>query len=106
MAQLRDDYHEFTRRGAEILAIGPDSPDKFRWWWRELKMPFPGLPDPGHRVARRYGQQVKILRLGRMPAAFFIGKDGQIHFERYGRSMSDIVSTADLTRAIDSVSAR
>jgi len=103
MAQLRDDYPEFTRRGTEILATGPDGREKFRWWWKHLDMPFPGLPDPEHRVARLYGQQVKLLRLGRMPAAFVVDRGGEIRFERFGGSMRDLAGTEELTRALDSL---
>jgi peroxiredoxin Q/BCP len=31
-------------------------------------LPFIGLPDPGHRVLKLYGQEMKLFKLGRLPA--------------------------------------
>jgi len=45
LAQLRQDYAEFTRRGVEILVLGPDGPNAFRRYWDEEKMPFIGMAD-------------------------------------------------------------
>ena len=46
MAQLRRDYRKFVKRGAEVMAIGPEKPQAFADWWHEHDMPFTGLPDP------------------------------------------------------------
>ena len=29
MGQLRQDYQEFSKRGAEVIALGPDGPNAF-----------------------------------------------------------------------------
>jgi len=49
-----------------------------------------GLADPTHTVAKRYGQEVKLLKWGRMPALMVIDKAGQVTYKHYGGSMSDI----------------
>ena len=66
MAQLRQGYREFQARGAEILVVGPDSESAFKDYWQKQDMPFVGLADPTHRVVKRYGQEVKLLQLGRI----------------------------------------
>lgn len=101
MAQLRHDYQEFLRRDAEVIAIGPESAESFAKWWREHDMPFPGLPDPDHTISKLYGQQVKLLKLGRLPAQLVIDKEGLIRFVHHGNSMSDIVENDKILALLD-----
>ena len=74
----------------EILAVGPDGPGAFGLYWRSEKLPYIGLPDPDHRVARLYKQQVNLFKLGRMPAVLVVDPAGLVRFAQYGTSMSDI----------------
>ena len=101
MAQLRRDYPEFVKRDAEVIAIAPDNEQVFNRWWRRHKMPFPGIPDPKHQVANRYGQQVKILRLGRMPEVVVVDKEGNMRLKRRGKAMSDIPSNKEVLALLD-----
>lgn len=101
MAQLRQDYSEFTKRDAEVIAIGPEKPDAFARWWEEHEMPFVGLADPDHTVANLYGQEVKLLKLGRMPAQLLIDRQGNIRRKHFGKSMADIVSNNEVLSIID-----
>ena len=101
MAQLRRDYAEFVKRDAEVIAIGPEKAEAFASWWRRHDMPFPGLPDPDHTVSRLYGQQVKLLKLGRLPAQLVIDKKGLIRFVHYGHSMFDIVENSEILALLD-----
>lgn len=105
MARLRDDYTAFTRRGAEILAVGPDSRKQYIRYWDKERIPFPGLPDPDHRVARLYRQEVNLFRAGRMPLVCIVDITGCIRFAHYGASMSDIPSNDTLLRVIDDLNA-
>ncbi len=77
MAQLRRDYQEFVDRETEIIAVGPEGPEAFADWWHKHQMPFIGIGDPQHVIAKMFGQKVKLLKLGRMPAQFVIDKEGQ-----------------------------
>ena len=101
MAQLRQHYDEFLAREAEVIAIGPEAVEEFRAYWEEHQMPFIGLPDPEHRVADLYAQQVRLLRMGRLPALFVIDKDGEIRYAHYGSSMADTVSVETLLNVLD-----
>jgi len=101
MAQLRQEYQEFVKRGAEVITIGPENPKAFAEWWHEHKMPFIGLPDPEHTVSKLYGQEVKILKLGRMPAQLIIDKKGLIRYKHYGNSMADIAENSELIAKLD-----
>ena len=101
MAQLRQDYQEFVSRNTEIIAIGPETNRAFADWWREHKMPFIGVADPEHTIANMYEQQVKLIKLGRMPASLVIDKNGAIRFKHFGESMSDIPLSQDMLSLID-----
>jgi peroxiredoxin Q/BCP len=101
MAQLRQDYQEFVARDAEIVVVGPDSEQAFKDYWQKEELPFVGLADPTHTVAKRYGQEVKLLRLGRMPALMVIDKDGQVAHTHYGGAMSDIPPNSQILSILD-----
>jgi peroxiredoxin len=101
MAQLRQGYHEFQARGAEVVVVGPDSESAFKDYWQKQDMPFVGLADPTHRVAKRYGQEVKLLQLGRMPAMMVVDKGGRVRYKHYGSSMSDIPPNQDILGVLD-----
>jgi peroxiredoxin len=101
MAQLRQGYQQFIDRDAMILVIGPEGPQEFEKYWDENQLPFPGLPDPNHTVLKRYGQEIKLFKFGRMPAQLIIDKNGTARFIHYGNSMSDIPSNEKLTDVLD-----
>jgi len=101
MAQLRQDYDKFVKLDTEILVAGPENADAFRDYWEKEKLPFVGLPDPEHKVLKLYGQEVKIFKLGRMPAQVMIDKSGKVRFVHYGHSMTDIPENKELIDLIE-----
>jgi peroxiredoxin Q/BCP len=101
MAQLRQDYDKFIAKDSVALVVGPDDPTAFQEFWFKHDLPFTGLPDPDHRVADLYGQQVKLLRAGRMPALMVIDKDGRIRLQHYADSMRDIPPNQSLLDILD-----
>jgi len=101
MAQLRQEYAQFQERETEIIVIGPEDGKAFQKYWTKETLPFIGLPDPQHRVLALYGQEVKLLKLGRMPAQIVIDKQGTIRFAHYGNGMQDIPSSEDLFNTLE-----
>ena len=98
---MRDEYPVFTSRLAEILAVGPNDMPTFQRYWRNENIPYLGLPDPEHKIARMYRQEVDLFKLGRMPLVCVVDADGRIRYIHYGASMSDIPSNATLLGVID-----
>ena len=96
MAQLRDDYERFRASNTEVVVVGPDGPEAFGRYWQKHRIPFVGLPDPTHTVLKRYGQEVKLFKLGRMPAQVIVDRQGIARFVHYGHSMVDIPKTDDI----------
>ena len=105
MAQLRQDYAEFQARDAEILVVGPEDAAAFAAYWAENDLPFVGLPDPQHQVADLYGQQIKLMKFGRMPALAVIDKAGNILYKHYGDSMRDIPDNLEILALLDQLNA-
>ena len=105
MARLRDEYELFVSRGAVIMAIGPNPPEAFEQYWQNENIPFVGLPDADHRVARMYKQEVNLFKLGRMPLNCVVDRKGYIRHAHYGASMQDIPSNEELLHVIDELNA-
>lgn len=101
MAQLRQDYSELKKRQVEVLVVGPEDAGAFQNYWRENDLPYPGLPDPQHRILKLYGQEVNLFRLGRLPAQVLIDRQGIVRFVHYGKFMSDIPSTEEILQVVD-----
>jgi len=105
MAQLRQGYDQFTALGAEVIVVGPEDAAAFAAYWREHDLPFVGLPDPQHSVLKRYGQEVNLFRLGRMPAQVIVDRQGIARYVHYGKSMADIPTNEDLFAVLTSLNA-
>ena len=84
-----------------ILAVGPNPPATFEQYWRNKRIPFVGLPNPDHRVALLYRQEVSLFKLGRMPLNCVVDAKGFIRYAHYGASMRDIPSNEELLQVID-----
>ena len=100
MAQLRRDYKRFAELDIEIIVIGPEGADSFRKLWTKKNLPFIGLPDPEHSVLDLYGQEVRLLKLGRMPAQMLIDTTATLRYVHYGHSMADIPPNDDIISLI------
>ena len=98
---MRRDFEQLSARELVVLNLGPDSAPVFAKYWREHDLPFPGLADPDHQVARRYQQPIKLLKLGRMPMQVLVDQAGVIRWRHEGASMRDIPTTADVLLALD-----
>ena len=105
MAQLRQDYQKFTDKNAVVIVAGPENAEAFKKYWEKESLPFIGLPDPEHTVLKTYGQEVKIFKLGRMPAQVIIDRQGMVRFVHYGHSMSDIPDNGELLSLLDEINA-
>ena len=80
-------------------------PGTFAAYWETNELPFVGVPDPKHTVLDRYGQQVKLLKLGRLPAQVVVDKVGTVRYAHYGRSMSDIPPNQEILSLLDDMNA-
>ncbi len=103
MAQLRQDFDEFEKKGTTLLVIGPESAASFRNYFTQNNLPFTGLPDPEHKVLKLYGQEIKLFKYGRMPAQVLVDREGVARFVHYGHDMTDIPQNEEILKLIESL---
>ena len=101
MAQLRQDFAEFEKRNVVIMVVGPEDSTAFTRYFGENSLPFTGLPDPTHSVLKTYGQEIKLLKFGRMPAQVLVDRTGIIRYVHYGHDMTDIPKNTEMLALID-----
>lgn len=88
---MRDQHATFEAAGASVAVVVRERPERLRGHWAGLRLPFVCVPDPDGRIAASWGQQWRLLRLGRLPAQFVVARDGRVAFAHYARHMADIV---------------
>ena len=103
MAQLRQGHEEFVRRDTRIIVVGPEGRKAFARYWEKHGLPFTGLPDPQHTVLKRFGQEVNLFKLGRMPAQVLVDKEGVVRFAHYGHGMTDIPPNQEILELLDGI---
>ena len=81
--------------------VGPDPQIAFKMFWAKEKMPFVGLSDSNHAVADLYGQEVKLLKFGRMPALLIVDKKGRVRFAHYAEHMRDYPELSEMLDVLD-----
>jgi peroxiredoxin Q/BCP len=101
MAQLRQDYQQFLGREAEILVVNPESAAEVKDFAESHGLSFPMLADPGHEVANRYGQEVNMLKLGRLPALVVLDREGAVRYEHRAASMMDTAKNGDVLSVLN-----
>jgi peroxiredoxin len=103
MAQLRQDFEKFIEQDTAVIAVGPDSVDAFKKYWEKEQLPFIGLADSEHTVARQYDQEVTLFKLGRIPTQLIIDKNGIAHYVNYSKSMSDIPENEKILEKLQTI---
>lgn len=99
--QLHYDKKEFEKKDIKIIIVGPDNKQAFKKFFNSNNYEFIGIPDAKNSILKTYGQEINILKLGRMPAQVLIDKAGIARFVYYGHSMSDIPENKDVLKIID-----
>ncbi len=100
---MRDGYSEFTRRGAEILAIAPDTLGNAREFFQEHDIPFPCLPDPDRAVFRLYDVKSSPISLGQRPGLFVVDGEGVVRSAYLGWQQWEIPRVEDTLAQLDSL---
>ena len=98
---MKRDFDTFRARNATIVVVVPHDARKTEEYWRSEELPFIGVPDEDGTLANLYGQEWKLLKLGRMPAMFVIDRKGVLAFAQYGQSMSDIPRNSSILKILD-----
>lgn len=80
---FRDQYAEFTKRGAVVLGVSTDSVKSHDKFVEKFKLPFPLLADEDKKIVNAYGVWGEKSFMGRKydgtsRVTFLIGPDGYI----------------------------
>jgi peroxiredoxin len=100
---LRDDYEQFTSRGAEVLAISAEAPARSEAYLRAHRLPFPTLIDEDHAVFDEYDATSRLMSLGQRPALFVVGPDGVVRCGDVGAQQWNIPSNEAVLAVLDSL---
>lgn len=65
------------------------------------KQQFPIYYDPAKMVANMLHQEVRLVKLGRMPGLLVVDKQGIIRYAYYSEGMSDIPSNEDVFEILE-----
>jgi len=98
---LRQDYEQFRARGAEVLAIAPDTLGNAREYFQRHQLPFPGLVDETHTVYDRYDVQSKLTSLGQRPGLFIVDKAGIVRYAHVGTQQWQIPPNSQVLAQLD-----
>lgn len=83
LTMIRDEYQEYEKLGAEVMAASVDSPLTLKVWAEQLKLPFPLLSDFNKEVARAYGalhDELLGLRGVAKRSVFVLDKNGIVRY--------------------------
>ncbi len=100
---MRDRYEEFQKRGAELLAIAPDTLENARRYFQLNDLPFPCLPDPDREVFRMYDVKSAMISLGQRPGLFVIDKEGIVRYAYLGWQQWEIPSIDETLAQLDAL---
>jgi peroxiredoxin len=100
---LRDDYEQFTTRGAEVLAISAEPAAHSGGYLATHPLPFPTLIDEDHTVFDQYDATSRLLSLGQRPALFVVGPDGVVRYADVGAQQWNIPSNRAIQAVLDSL---
>ena len=100
---MLQDYQKYVESNTEVIIIGPEKAEEFAKWWQEHKMPFVGIPDPNHSIAKLYNQKITLFYGGRLPAMIIIDRGSKIRASYLSGSPSDIPSDAEVLNFLDNL---
>ena len=101
---MRDRYEEFEKRGAQVLAIAPDTLENACNFFQSHDIPFPCLPDDDRTVFRRYDVKSAMISLGQRPGLFIIDKEGAVRYAYLGWQQWEIPSVDETLEQLDALS--
>jgi len=102
--RLRKNLEKFHQLNAEIYAITADRYENARRLeLHYAKGAFPIFFDKTHEVVRLLHQEVKILKLGRLPATLIIDEEGVIKWAYYGDNFRDLPSNNEIFKVLEQI---
>jgi peroxiredoxin len=101
---LRDDYPQYQRLNAEVLAISAESAAASEAYLRAHPLPYPTLIDENHATFDAYDVTSRLLSLGQRPALFVVDAEGIIRFGDVGAQQWNIPSNRVVLGVLEELS--
>jgi len=103
-AELRKDYDRFIELDAFLYPILADKEENaIKLEQKYARNKYPIFFDKSKEVPKMLKQEVKLLKLGRMPGMLIIDKQGIIQFAYYSDSMSDIPENEEVLEILKKI---
>ena len=100
---MRDRYGDFQQRGAEVIAIAPDSVENARRYFQANDIPYPALGDPDRAVFRQYDVKSSMISLGQRPALFIVDPEGTVRYAHLGFQQWEIPTVDETLEQLDAL---
>ena len=101
--KLGSEYEKFKELNAVIYAILPDNLENAQNFESEFAKEYPIYYDDKKKVNKMLKQEVKPLKLGRMPALLIIDKQAIIRYAYYSDSMDDIPKNEEIFKILENL---
>lgn len=101
--KLRKDHEKFKELNAVLYAILPDNLENAQKFESEYAQEYPIYYDNKKKVNKMLKQEVKPLKLGRMPALLIIDKHAIIRYAYYSDSMDDIPQNEEIFKILENL---
>jgi peroxiredoxin Q/BCP len=98
LKSYRDDFEEFERAGAVVLAVSPQDVDSKERWCEREHFAFPLLADTEKTVIRRYGATSPIIGVKR--SIFLIDAAGVVRWRFSGAVRAIYKKPAELAQLL------
>lgn len=100
---MRDRYNEFEERGAQLLAIAPDTLENAQRYFEANDIPFPCLPDRDRQMFRQYDVKSAMISVGQRPGLFVIDKEGVVRYAYLGWQQWEIPTVDETLAELDAL---
>lgn len=96
MMQLHQNSKAMADKKIKVVVVVPENEKGLDKYLADNHLNLTFVPDPKHQIADKYQQQVKILRLGRMPAQVVLDTALNKVYQHFAKSMSDIIEEDEI----------
>ena len=100
---MRDRIADFEERGAQVIAIAPDTLEHAQAFFQRNDLPFLCLADPDRTVFRQYDVKSAMISLGQRPGLFVIDAEGTVRYAYLGFQQWEIPSIDDTLAELDRI---
>ena len=95
------DLDKFEKANTALYPILVDNEANAKKLEQKYAKSYPIFYDEKEKVAKLLHQEVKLLKLGRMPGLLILDKEGIIRYAYYSESMSDIPENPELFEILE-----